>query len=103
MKVEDLIVQLQDLFNDAKSMPFSGGKVLIPMELWSVLFRFDQPASLVCRATGTDAMTQAGKAAADHGKTVFFHILFIHHYLQLAIADHQKLHVFYHSSLMIPL
>ena len=29
MKVEDLIVQLQDLFNDAKSMPFSGGKVLI--------------------------------------------------------------------------
>ena len=29
MKVEDLIVQLQDLFNDAKSMPFSGGKVLV--------------------------------------------------------------------------
>ena len=29
MKVEDLIVQLQDLFNDAKAMPFSGGKVLV--------------------------------------------------------------------------
>ena len=43
----------------------SGGKVLIPMELWPVLFRFDQPAMLVARATGTDAMTQAGKAAAD--------------------------------------
>ena len=29
MKVEDLIVQLQDLFSEAKSMPFSGGKVLV--------------------------------------------------------------------------
>ncbi|MDO4853056.1 MAG: ABC transporter permease [Clostridia bacterium] len=43
----------------------SGGKVLIPIETWSVLFKFDIPASLVARATGTDAMTQAGKAAAD--------------------------------------
>ena len=29
MKVDDLILQLQDLVNDAKSMPFSGGKVLV--------------------------------------------------------------------------
>lgn len=29
MKVDDLILQLQDLINDAKSMPFSGGKVLV--------------------------------------------------------------------------
>lgn len=29
MKVDDLIFQLQDLINDAKSMPFSGGKVLV--------------------------------------------------------------------------
>lgn len=29
MKVDDLILQLQDLVNDAKQMPFSGGKVLV--------------------------------------------------------------------------
>ena len=29
MKVDDLILQLQDLVSDAKAMPFSGGKVLI--------------------------------------------------------------------------
>ncbi len=29
MKVDDLILQLQDLVNDAKAMPFSGGKVLV--------------------------------------------------------------------------
>ena len=28
MKVDDLILQLQDVINDAKSMPFSGGKVM---------------------------------------------------------------------------
>ncbi len=32
MKVDDLILQLQDLINDAKSMPFSGGKVLVNSE-----------------------------------------------------------------------
>ena len=29
MKVDDLILQLQDVINDAKSMPFSGGKVMV--------------------------------------------------------------------------
>ena len=43
----------------------SGGKVLIPMQTWPMLFKFDMPPSLVARATGTDAMTQAGKATAD--------------------------------------
>ncbi|MBR0426535.1 MAG: ABC transporter permease [Clostridia bacterium] len=43
----------------------TGGKVLIPMGVWSVLFKFDTPPSVVARATGTDAMTQAGKATAD--------------------------------------
>lgn len=32
MKVDDLILQLQDLINDAKSMPFSGGKVIVSSE-----------------------------------------------------------------------
>lgn len=29
MKVDDLILQLQDVIGDAKSMPFSGGKVMV--------------------------------------------------------------------------
>ena len=29
MKVDDLILQLQDLINDAKAVPFSGGKVMV--------------------------------------------------------------------------
>lgn len=29
MKVDDLILQLQDVISDAKSMPFSGGKVMV--------------------------------------------------------------------------
>ena len=29
MKVDDLILQLQDVINEAKSMPFSGGKVMV--------------------------------------------------------------------------
>ncbi len=29
MKVDDLILQLQDVINDAKSMPFSSGKVMV--------------------------------------------------------------------------
>ena len=29
MKVDDLILQLQDVINDAKSMPISGGKVMV--------------------------------------------------------------------------
>ena len=29
MKVDDLILKLQDLINDAKAVPFSGGKVMV--------------------------------------------------------------------------
>ena len=29
MKVDDLILQLQDVINEAKAMPFSGGKVMV--------------------------------------------------------------------------
>lgn len=43
----------------------SGGKVLVPMGVWSVLYKFDAPPSVVARAPRTDEMTQAGKAAAD--------------------------------------
>ena len=43
----------------------SGGKVLIPMSTWPVLFRYDEPVSLALRAVNTDAMTDAGRKAEE--------------------------------------
>lgn len=38
MKVDDLILQLQDLIGDAKSVPFSGGKVMVSSdEVYDIL------------------------------------------------------------------
>ena len=42
----------------------SGGKVLIPASTWPTLFAYDQPSSVVVRASSTDAMTEAGKQTA---------------------------------------
>ncbi|MBR0081446.1 MAG: ABC transporter permease [Clostridia bacterium] len=62
------ITSLEDYYTYADQ---SGGKVLIPAETWSVLFKFDMPYSLVARATSTDAMTQAGKSVADFLNSLF--------------------------------
>ena len=43
----------------------SGGKVLIPFSTWPVLFRYDEPRSLVIRAVDTDSMTTAGRKAEE--------------------------------------
>jgi len=43
----------------------SGGKVLIPFSTWPVLFRYDEPRSLVIRAVDTDSMTVAGRKAEE--------------------------------------
>ena len=40
----------------------TGGKVLIPFSTWPVLFRYDEPRSLVLRAVNTDSMTAALRA-----------------------------------------
>ena len=45
-------------------MDSSGGKVLIPMGTWPVIYQYDEPVSLVVRANNTEAMTGAGKKAA---------------------------------------
>ena len=45
-------------------MDSSGGKVLIPMGTWPVIYKYDEPVSLVVRARNTEAMTEAGKKAA---------------------------------------
>lgn len=43
----------------------SSGRMFMPLSVWSIPFRFDEPQSVAVRATGTDAMTAAGKAVAD--------------------------------------
>ncbi len=43
----------------------TGGKVLIPFSTWPVLFRYDEPRSLVIRAVNTDSMTAAGRKAEE--------------------------------------
>ncbi len=43
----------------------TGGKVLIPFSTWPVLFRYDEPRSLVLRAVNTDSMTAAGRRAEE--------------------------------------
>ena len=45
-------------------MDSSGGKVLIPIGTWPVIYKYDEPVSLVVRANNTEAMTGAGKKAA---------------------------------------
>ena len=45
--------------------PTTGGKVLIPMSVWPVLYRYDEPLSLALRAESTDAMTSAGRKAEE--------------------------------------
>lgn len=43
----------------------TGGSVLIPFSTWPVLFRYDEPLSLVIRAVNTDSMTTAGRKAEE--------------------------------------
>ena len=40
------------------------GKVFIPDVTWPIVFRFDEPQTVVLRASSTDDMTQAGRDAA---------------------------------------
>ena len=40
------------------------GKVFVPDVTWPIIYRFDEPQTVVLRASSTDAMTQAGRDAA---------------------------------------
>lgn len=44
----------------------SGGTVLLPDAAWPIVCRFDEPQTVAVRASSTDDMTAAGKAAADY-------------------------------------
>ncbi|MBQ2895779.1 MAG: ABC transporter permease [Oscillospiraceae bacterium] len=43
----------------------TGGTLFIPLSTWPILYRFDEPQSVVLRARNTDDMTQVGQEAAN--------------------------------------
>jgi len=43
----------------------SGGTVYLPDSVWPTAFRFDEPQNVAIKTASTDAMTTAGKEAAD--------------------------------------
>ena len=43
----------------------SAGSVYLPIQTWPTAFRFDEPQSVAIKVESTDAMTTAGKTAAD--------------------------------------
>ena len=43
----------------------SGGTVYLPDAVWPTAFRFDEPQNVAIKTVNTDAMTTAGKEAAD--------------------------------------
>jgi putative ABC transport system permease protein len=43
----------------------SSGRLFIPTDSWSLVYRFDEPQNVAVRATSTDEMTTAGKNVAD--------------------------------------
>jgi putative ABC transport system permease protein len=44
----------------------SGGSVFIPIDSWSIPYRYDEPQNAAIKALSTDEMTEAGKEAADY-------------------------------------
>jgi macrolide export ATP-binding/permease protein macB len=46
-------------------MQDSSGRVFIPSATWPIVFQYDEPQSVVLKATDTDSMASAGQAVAD--------------------------------------
>jgi putative ABC transport system permease protein len=43
----------------------SSGTVLVPTQIWPVIYRYDEPQSVMVHAVNTDAMTEAGSKTAE--------------------------------------
>lgn len=43
----------------------SGGRVLVPVTVWPVIYGYDEPYSMIVSVTDTDAMTDVGMRAAE--------------------------------------
>ncbi len=44
----------------------SGGTVFMPIDTWSVCYKYDEPRTVVVKASSTDEMTTVGDAAANY-------------------------------------
>lgn len=62
-KFEPVINNYEDyqLYNQENS----SGQVFIPINSWSVIFKYDEPQNCIIQASDTDSMTKAGKEAVD--------------------------------------
>lgn len=43
----------------------NNGSIFVPLKTWPIMFKFDEPQSLVVQANSTDLMPQAGKQSAE--------------------------------------
>ncbi len=46
-------------------MDTSGGTILIPMQVWPVIYKYDEPVSLAIQADSTEAMTDVGNSSVS--------------------------------------
>ncbi len=61
---EPVINSLQDWYTYSAASQGSG-RVFVPQKIWPTLYRYDEPFSVLLRATSTDDMTRAGADGAD--------------------------------------
>ncbi len=61
---EPVINSLQDWYTYSAASQGSG-RVFIPQKAWPTLYRYDEPYTVLLRATSTDDMTRAGADGAD--------------------------------------
>ena len=59
---EPVINSLQDYYMYAHE---EYGEVYVPISCWPILYRFDEPQSVLLKVSNTDSMTSVGKDAAD--------------------------------------
>ncbi|MBR2671140.1 MAG: ABC transporter permease [Oscillospiraceae bacterium] len=59
---EPVINSLQDYYMYAHE---EYGEVYIPLSCWPILYKFDEPQSVLVKVSSTDAMTSVGKDTAD--------------------------------------
>lgn len=61
---EPVIHTLEDWYTYSAASQGSG-KIFLPQKVWPTLFRYDEPYTVLLRATSTDDMTKAGADAAE--------------------------------------
>lgn len=59
---EPTINSMDDYYTYAQD---TSGTVYVPDTVWPVIYQYDEPQQLVLKAKSTEAMTKAGKSAAD--------------------------------------